>query len=867
MDFTPDLLAFQGVFISTDSAHPFSRLTVKGGNEEKVKYIIEHMYQFLKDRNFMNENKVLSKEHTRLIRKFILYIILNGNFKTLEKLVEKDDIDSVIWTIPTVPHYLMCELIWSFQVERFVYEIISYTYPPLAVEVTGAFIENTKYYNPLDCSQKLAKISLACYTLICRLNMFQFPEQENNTLLSETLKHFQNCTKNFVEPPNSYKLETLQKDELYIHNGSWLSSALVLLYDCLERYTKIHEKVPPDFDIIYQVTYIEASINKNIQFYNINDCPKNVLETIGNCNTILLDACQKLIMDVNVDIFCAWSEFEENGKTKQQSIGELCHKVYTKLSSIPVLCEHPIVAMLKQISRKPIEAKDVINSTDVCMIIENINKNDESWLHALLYKDDLCAYRELLDVIHPNINKYSPQECLKLYYILKQSIVNKGQTEVLAVKAFHHCDVSDKHKILTEHFVNNCFFDMKENELFTDMSTEFFNKLIATSNADITDVLTLFLQSPKKVFDKIFNLATENSQQGDIMLQVMKLLDNYCNYYYEVDTEPCIFKALQNNLEICIDTEEKENNFIRFISALKNYGILIGSKLLLLTIMPNIHKALLNKNINNINMQIKLLQSAYTIEELLEYRAPMLAMLAQVMDIVRWKIHTFVTSAPTTLQSTIELQTSFMETYGTSIPVKEENWLKSKLKNTHPLNTYYYRKIWNPPGNNFLEIITGTKMRQHSSKDDITTTLIQIICSCTQEEWFTIWDCLAHFEAKIVLDAYYEAMSLIARIERDNRTNNTWACILYCYRTLLHCTRYKFFKEPLTNNQILDVINNITRMPILCDGPKEDMEPLLLPLLAYIAERKNDYSIDLSSCDLVKYECLVTIINNIFSKK
>lgn len=56
-------------------------------------------------------------------------------------------------------------------------------------------------------------------------------------------------------------------------------------------------------------------------------------------------------------------------------------------------------------------------------------------------------------------------------------------------------------------------------------------------------------------------------------------------------------------------------------------------------------------------------------------------------------------------------------------------------------------------------------------------------------------------------------------------------------------------------------------MPILCDGPKEDMEPLLLPLLAYIAERKNDYSIDLSSCDLVKYECLVTIINNIFSKK
>lgn len=37
MDFTPDLLAFQGVFISTDSAHPFSRLTVKGGKLNGIK--------------------------------------------------------------------------------------------------------------------------------------------------------------------------------------------------------------------------------------------------------------------------------------------------------------------------------------------------------------------------------------------------------------------------------------------------------------------------------------------------------------------------------------------------------------------------------------------------------------------------------------------------------------------------------------------------------------------------------------------------------------------------------------------------------------------------------------------------------------
>lgn len=37
MEFTPELLAFQGVLISTDSVQPFSKLTEKGGKEEDFK--------------------------------------------------------------------------------------------------------------------------------------------------------------------------------------------------------------------------------------------------------------------------------------------------------------------------------------------------------------------------------------------------------------------------------------------------------------------------------------------------------------------------------------------------------------------------------------------------------------------------------------------------------------------------------------------------------------------------------------------------------------------------------------------------------------------------------------------------------------
>lgn len=41
---------------------------------------------------------------------------------------------------------------------------------------------------------------------------------------------------------------------------------------------------------------------------------------------------------------------------------------------------------------------------------------------------------------------------------------------------------------------------------------------------------------------------------------------------------------------------------------------------------------------------------------------------------------------------------------------KELKWLKSKLGKLSPLNMYYYRKLWNPPGNDMIEIISGAKL-------------------------------------------------------------------------------------------------------------------------------------------------------------
>lgn len=54
---------------------------------------------------------------------------------------------------------------------------------------------------------------------------------------------------------------------------------------------------------------------------------------------------------------------------------------------------------------------------------------------------------------------------------------------------------------------------------------------------------------------------------------------------------------------------------------------------------------------------------------------------------------------------------------------KDMHWLKSKLVRLGPMNMYYYRDIWNPPGDNYIEIISGKK---EMSNDELVVLLAKV---------------------------------------------------------------------------------------------------------------------------------------------
>lgn len=855
MDFTPELSSFQGVLISADNVYSFSKLTAKGGNEDKIKYLIGVIRNFLLKQNFIGPNGLVENT-VPVVRKFTLYMVLNADFLALEEMVQIEGIDTVIWTIPTIPQCLLCEFIWNLHLEKFLYEAILFINPVLGLQLVDAFINNFKYFQPTDAINKLRPFIKACYIQICRLHLLHIDKSHLLNLLSAAFNNFQNILKFYTEPPNVQNLNSLSKDSLYKYKGQSFRQFLLSAIDCFEQFTHKPEFNSDGSQDIYYCTFKENSIIKGS--YNFNTCDSNnkdIIKCLTDCNEIILDICKVLVMDVSVDIFCAWSEFEENGRSMQQIIGELCYKLMDKISEIPVFLEHPVISMIRQIARKPVNIKDIINVIDSDTIVENINKNDEdkdAWLHALLDRNDLCHNTNLLKIIESNLHKFDPENSYALYKIIQTHLnsysENHDEIKLIAVKVFQQCNLSDQYKILDETFGDKCFTNVNETTEFNNMMTEIFNKLVASPEADVDDILAVFLQNPYEVYTKICTLATENSHQADIMIKVSLLLQNYCNHYYRDEIEPCVVKSTRKMLEDNLNTENKQSNGIKFACGLRS-NIIPGNKLLLLVIMPNMHKALINRNIINAHVQVKLLKEAYSVDELIVYRAPMLAMLAQVLDVVRWKVDTFTPTSPNALEDTLKLQMSIIETYGEIVPEKEKIWLKNKMITMHPLNMYYYRILWKPPGKNFLEVISGKTINPDTSLNEITSWLTQLMCSISQQEWCYIWDSLEHLQSTVILKIFHDALSIETLAEAANRTDTSWMCIYYCYKCFFFVTKNKFFREPLTARQVSAFANRISATAKLIKKENsEEIGNILLPLIAYLSEKKQDHKMDLVNC-------------------
>lgn len=648
------------------------------GNEDKIEYIVSNLKKFLREHECLKD-EVVAEEKQITMRKFAMFLVLNADLVTLEQLVDKEGIDFVIWILPTIPKYLLSEILWSLRMDKFVWEIIVYSYPPLALELARALVENLRNFSPYQCLSKLNVVAAACYNLICRLHFFNFENEIITNLLDTAFMSFNQCLNYFITPPNAWRLSNLSKDDVFKYKGNNLRTMLYLISECLLQFTSKHPCAPSTYNDIYQLTYKVGSYTEEPLDFNICDSTnKQLMDCIEKCNEALLDKCRELVMGVSVGIFCAWSEYEENGKTMQVVIGELCFMLRSQLLNISSVSGHPVVEMMKQISKKPANIQELVNTADTKTIIEHINNNvtKAAWVRAVIYKVNLCHDALLVQHLKNNLQVLNDEECRKLFnkcisYLFDYH--DNTHVQMLALKAFQCCSIPTKLHILEQRFGNKSLYSFVPHSTpeLTNTITETFNKFIANDDVDYSEVLCVFLQNPPVVYLKIFELATESSQQTEIMFKAIILLKSFSSHYHSNDTEPCVIKTAQNIIEKCKGAEATRQNLIKFICLLKNAEIIPRPKLLIMIIMPYLHKGLITKDIPLINVQLKLLSKGFSMEDLVpEYRAPLLALLAKILDVVRWKINTFITLNPSTLQLALEFQNSLFQTFGPQIPSK-----------------------------------------------------------------------------------------------------------------------------------------------------------------------------------------------------
>lgn len=77
----------------------------------------------------------------------------------------------------------------------------------------------------------------------------------------------------------------------------------------------------------------------------------------------------------------------------------------------------------------------------------------------------------------------------------------------------------------------------------------------------------------------------------------------------------------------------------------------------------------------------------------------------------------------------------------------------------------------------------------------------------------------------------------------------------------------KFLNEPLSNSQVLAANEKIASIAnLLKDDSIDDYGTVIMPLLAYIFERKSDYTINVLRilCNKQKHETFVNIANKVF---
>ncbi|XP_058127451.1 uncharacterized protein LOC131291012 [Anopheles ziemanni] len=554
MEFCEDFNKLQLILNNTNQfVRSFDKIVFDSGNEPYIIEIVARLLKYFRIQNYLDGENKVNKQYETQLRKITMYMLLNTDVSFRYDLSQDSRVSHLLNSLPQMSKCLLLNCIWGLDLDRFLYEMISYSPLWFSMQFLDQAIVSLKYAKPYEVLERVESMVRAIYFAICRtdcdwrkIDRNRYVDQQRTLgrmfdFVADLLRYF--------NTPDVAKFEGWSKLRKHRYFGFVLKHMFSMTSECLELYfRKPAIEVGPEMGI-YELVNDRHVPREALKDYS--QPSENALTKINNC---LLNTLETCIMHVSIDRFLYWAEIDlfkegEEPVTLQQVIGESAYRLSEDLRTNKQI-HHSIVRHLTQFAMRPktlAEKATTMNLGMLMLKIDSAQSVDERcvYLNEFVSRSErvfgnaecletIEQYWPLLDGSHVRLMiEYDTREPIGEDLMDEDEVPDERlKLRALILKAVDTLPAKDFHHLVT--FTLDTFgtkFSRYQQPDFAEKVIELINRLRdstcgnSLSTGELPSVQQLLFQSPASFYAKLvrslYNASVSNEQYVEAIVAVV----------------------------------------------------------------------------------------------------------------------------------------------------------------------------------------------------------------------------------------------------------------------------------------------------------------------------------------------------------
>lgn len=773
--------------------------------------------------------------------------MLNTSFRNSQNLSENEKIVHLLKNFPQLTKCLFIHLMWKLELQKYFYDAIRYLSPWIIVNFLNELIDSLRFMKPFDITDEVREVIEAIYFCICRMDykILNYEKREElKSIISRFVDEFAKALLRNYNTPLTDESITKSKKKLQTYIGYSFNNQLILIHKCFQMYQQKPKFIIDKEFEIFKISENEKEFDNNSRMFSID-----YDEALCKLNLAMLNTLQNSLVNITLDDFMYFVEIDiEDNEIEdvdlkrdnlQKSIGEQSYLLIQLIDENECF-KHDVSKQLPTISIKPKTLKEIASESTVGTILDKIGTsiNRRVWFDEILNRTETLYFNEeCLKTVAENSDLLTLRDLKK---ILRDHIQHEmdDEDEIWIKEIFKvgSKNLEDEEKRdFCEEIIATLGNDYHIVEDTNQELTNYFNQITENSMNE-AEMWNLLLLNPSNFYQHLLkDIQNQNETQIGIVLQILKLTISIAKDFHK----KIIIESLENPPK-----PQKSFQHIFLAEIFKNQ-LIERKEFVREIIMENITKSMSSKDLNLLLLILKTLNLISTKLKLEDFLAPLIIILAQVLDNFRWDLITFTQINETIVEITIEILQNLMKTILINGSQRDRDWIISKTENLKLLTKFYFQKLKLQKGE---QIIPFDKFLQpngfdHMNNSKITSFLCETIVRCTTKElrWLMRNERLQNFLTDTIL--------VITVIVSKSNESKAFNCLHKCVADYVKMMR-EVIQPPEDKSKLLtDIINIIKKFPT---NTFNELSILFLDLLQTLKECENfsTFLSEIEDCEL-----------------